>query len=63
MLGVFKLIFRRSSEPTKEVINEVKDEAVSTFRFYKNLITFGIGIFIVFLFCATLALLKVIFGG
>ena len=51
----------------KELFNgaseTVKDEAVSTFRFYKNLITFGIGMFVVFLFCAILALLKVIFGG
>ena len=63
MLGVFRLIFSRSSEPTKEVLNEVKDEALSTFRFYRNLIAFGLGMFGVFLFCAIVALLKVIFGG
>lgn len=63
MLGVFKLIFSRSSEPAKEVLNEVKDEALSTFKFYKNLITFGVCMFLLFLFVGVLALLKVIFGG
>ena len=53
---MLKKLFNGASET-------VKDEALSTFRFYKQLFTFGIGLFLVFLFVSTLALLKVIFGG
>lgn len=63
MLSVLRLIFNGASEPVKGTLNEVKDEALSTLRFYKyvalGLVVSASAILILIL----MALLKVVFGG
>lgn len=63
MFGGFKIIFSGSSDFAKGTLNEVKDEALGTFRLYKNLIIICIGLFCGLALAGILALLKVIFGG
>lgn len=62
MLGVFRLIFNGTSEPIKDTLNDVKDEALSTFRLYTRLIIIGVVLFGGVALLAGIALLKVIFG-
>lgn len=63
MLGVFKLIFSGSSGLAKETVDNIKDEALSTFRFYKYLFITGAVLGLSLVLVAIIALLRVVFGG
>lgn len=63
MLRVIKLMFSGSSDFAKGTLDEVKDEALSTFRFYKYLFITGTILWLSLVLIGVIALLKVIFGG